>query len=156
MKFLIFLFFACGTLYAEPKRVYVDAVADLMHAGHVSLFQRARSYGDTLIVGIHSDETVASYKRKPIMTMQERIAVVEACRYVDEVVPNAPLIITEEYIKEHKIDLVIHGDDFSSATCNEFYGVPLRLGIFQSIPYTQGISTTDLIQRILKAYCVLE
>ncbi len=156
MKFFLFLFLILGTLYAEPKRIYVDAVADLMHAGHVSLFQRAKSYGDTLIVGIHSDETATSYKRKPIMTMQERIVVVEACRYVDEVIPDAPLILTEEYLKEHKIDLVIHGDDFSSATCTEFYGVPLRLGIFQSLPYTQGISSTDLIQRVLKAYCVLE
>ena len=55
--------------------------------------------GDKLIVGIHSDETIKKYKREPIMKMKERIAVIESCKYVDVVIPDAPLTITEEYIK---------------------------------------------------------
>ncbi|MBS0604597.1 MAG: adenylyltransferase/cytidyltransferase family protein [Verrucomicrobia bacterium] len=138
----------------KPRRVYVDAVADMMHAGHVAMFKNARECGDYLIVGIHSDADVASYKRWPILTMQERIAVVEACRYVDEVIPSAPLRMNEEYIKKHQIDLVVHGDDFNPDTLMYWYGVPIRLGIFKTIPYTQGISTTDIIERIKERYCL--
>jgi len=71
-------------------RVYVDMVGDLFHAGHVSLLREARGHGDWLVVGVLSDETAESYKRRPIMTLAERVTVIEACRYVDEVVPDAP------------------------------------------------------------------
>jgi len=153
MKHLILLLLlAINPLSAELKRVYVDAVADLMHPGHVAMFKRAKEQGDYLIVGIHSDAEVAAYKRKPIMTMEERIATVAACRYVDEVIPNAPLRMDEAYIRAHQIDLVIHGDDISLQTAQDWYAAPIRLGIFKTIPYTQGISTTDLIGRIVKMY----
>ena len=69
-------------------------VADLFHYGHMNFLRQASSHGDFLLVGIHANETVESYKRTPILTMKERIASVEGCRYVDEVVPNAPLEIT--------------------------------------------------------------
>ena len=54
-------------------RVYVDMAADLFHYGHVAFLRRARELGDFLIVGVHSDETLASYKRWPILSMLERI-----------------------------------------------------------------------------------
>ena len=91
-------------------------VADLFHYGHVNFLRQASSHGDFLLVGIHADETVETYKRTPILTMQERIASVEGCRYVDEVVPNAPLEITREWIEKHDIDLIMHGDDVSPET----------------------------------------
>ena len=154
MKLLlsILLLMTASLLHTDPKRVYVDAVADMMHPGHVAMFKSAKEQGDYLIVGIHSDEEVAAYKRWPVMTMQERIAVVEACRYVDEVIPNAPLRMDEAYLREHQIDLVIHGDDLSWEKCQDWYAAPIRLGIFKTIPYTQGISTTDIIQRVVTMY----
>jgi cytidyltransferase-like protein len=129
-------------------RVYVDMVADLFHFGHVRFLEQAHSFGDHLIVGVHSDATVASYKRTPIMTMEERIAAVQGYRFVDEVVPDAPLIVTQEWIDRHAIDLVVHGDDFDPALAERLYGVPMALGIFRTVPYTPGISSTELIQRI--------
>src|SRR5262245_50775572 len=93
-------------------RVYVDMVGDLFHMGHVEFLKTASAFGDWLIVGVLSDEVVATYKRQPIMTLAERVAVVEACRYVDEVVPNAPYIVTTEFLDEHEISVVVHGDDF--------------------------------------------
>ncbi|MEN9343380.1 MAG: hypothetical protein RLZZ453_167 [Chlamydiota bacterium] len=153
MKYIFFLMSFCLSLAASPiKRVYVDVVGDLMHMGHISLLKNAREEGDYLIVGVHSDADVAGYKRVPIMTMEERMAVIAACRYVDEVIAYAPLMITEEYIKEHNIDLVIHGDDISESNANKWYGIPMQMGIFKLIPYTKGISTTDLIQRVLDRY----
>jgi glycerol-3-phosphate cytidylyltransferase-like family protein len=63
---------------------------------------------------IHQDhDTAASYKRRPIMTLAERVAVIESCRYVDEVIADAPLRVTEEFLTEHGITTVVHGDDLS-------------------------------------------
>ncbi len=135
----------------EITRVYVDMVADLFHYGHVNFLRKASSHGDFLLVGIHADETVETYKRTPILTMQERIASVEGCRYVDEVVPNAPLEITREWIEKHDIDLIMHGDDVSPKTRDTWYSVPIEMGIYQSVGYTEGISTTELISRVKSA-----
>jgi len=129
-------------------RVYVDMVGDLFHHGHVEFLRRARALGDVLVVGVHSDETVASYKRAPIMSMDERIRVVEACRYVDEVVADAPLQLTDEYLREHALDLVVHGDDLDPETLERFYGAAQQQGIFRTIPYTVGISTSDILARL--------
>jgi cytidyltransferase-like protein len=126
-------------------------VADLFHYGHVNFLRQAKTHGDFLLVGIHADETVASYKRTPILTMEERIASVSGCKYVDEVVPNAPLEITREWIDQHQIDLIIHGDDVAPETRDKWYGVPIEMGIYKSIGYTDGISTTELIERIRAA-----
>ena len=129
-------------------RVYADMVADLFHPGHVQFLKRARALGDALVVGIHSDETVRSYKRAPVMTMEERIGVVAACRYVDEVVADAPLAITREWIERHRLDLVVHGDDLEPELLRRMYAEPEELGILRVVPYTNGISTTELIERV--------
>jgi len=129
-------------------RVYADMVADLFHYGHVEFLRRARELGDQLLVGVHSDATVRSYKRAPIMTMEERVPVVRACRYVDEVIPDAPLTITEEWIARHRIDLVVHGDDLDEDSMMMMYGVPARRGMLRTVPYTAGISTTQIMARL--------
>jgi cytidyltransferase-like protein len=129
-------------------RVYVDMVGDLFHHGHVELLRRAREFGDLLVVGVHSDDAVESYKRRPVMTMEERIKVVEACRYVDEVLADAPLVADEAWLAEHKIDLLVHGDDFDEAKLARWYGPAQRLGILRLVPYTSEISTSGLIERI--------
>jgi cytidyltransferase-like protein len=131
-------------------RVYVDMVADLFHYGHVEFLRRSRGLGDELLVGVHSDEVVASYKRTPVMTMPERIRVVEACRYVDEVIPNAPLCVDRDWIDRHRIDIVAHGDDFDDEQIEYCYGVPKELGLLRLLAHTPGISTSDIVQRIAR------
>ena len=84
-------------------RVYTDMTGDLFHYGHVNALRQCKEYGDVLIVGVHSNKSVESYKRTPIMNMDERIKVIEACKYVDEIVREAPTVITEEYIKKYNI-----------------------------------------------------
>ena len=128
--------------------MYVDMVADLFHYGHVNFLRQAKLHGDFLLVGVHSDETVTNYKRNPILSMEERVLSVAGCRYVDEVVPNAPLEITLDWIEKHNIDLIIHGDDVAPEIRDAWYGVPIKLGIYKSVGYTSGISTTELISRI--------
>jgi cytidyltransferase-like protein len=129
-------------------RVYADMVGDLFHHGHVEFLCRARELGDELVVGVHSDATVESYKRAPVMTMEERLRVVEACRYVDEVIPDAPLIVTEDWIKRHRIDLVVHGDDMDHEALMSMYRVPAAMGILRTVPYTAGISTSQILCRL--------
>ncbi len=126
-------------------------VADLFHYGHMNFLKQAKSHGDFLLVGVHADDDVMVYKRRPIMTMAERVASVEHCKHVDEVVPNAPIEINREWIEKHNIDLVMHGDDFSSELEQLCYKAPMEMGIYRTIGYSEGISTTDLIARIKAA-----
>jgi len=123
-------------------------VADLFHYGHMNFLKQARTHGDFLLVGIHADEAVTVYKRRPIFSMEERVASVEGCRYVDQVVPYAPLTIDREWIEKHNIDLVMHGDDFSSELERLCYKIPMEMGIYRTVGYTKGISTTEIISRI--------
>lgn len=133
------------------SRVYVDMVGDLFHAGHVELLKAAKGHGDWLIVGVLSDETAKAYKRAPIMNLAERVAVVEACRYVDEVIAGAPFQVDEEFLTEHDIDLVVHGDDLTAEGAAVVYGAAVAAGKLTYVPRTSGISTTDLIQRVIDA-----
>ena len=130
-------------------RVYVDMVADLFHFGHMQFLKTARALGDYLLVGICADEYLESYKRKPILAMRERVVSVAGCRYVDEVLPNAPLMVDHAWIEKHKIDLVVHGDDYSQEQLEHYYEVPMKMGIFRTVPSTDGISTTEIIRRIM-------
>jgi rfaE bifunctional protein nucleotidyltransferase chain/domain len=134
------------------KIVYVIGVFDLFHSGHVRLLQRAKALGDKLIVAINGDDMVAQYKRRPYLNEDERLEVVQSCRYVDEA-----FIIREfdnkEYIIRHGINVIVHGDDWKGDSylqqirvTPEFvqeHGVELTF-----LPYTSGISTSDLINRI--------
>ncbi len=134
----------------EPQvRVYVDIVGDLFHTGHVEFFKKARAFGNYLIVGVLADDVVEEYKRRPVIGLQDRVKVIEACRYVDEVVVAPPLRLTEEMVRELRISYVVHGDDFNKDLLEDQYGVALKLGIFRTVPYHKGLSTTDIIRRMV-------
>ena len=132
-------------------RVYADMVADLFHRGHVEFLKKARSMGDYLIVGVIGDDDTTDWKHRPILTLEDRIAVVAACRYVDEAIPNAPWRVDSDWIARHHIDLVVHGDDYSQQEMENIYSVPIEMQIFRTIPYTHGISTTEIILRCKEA-----
>jgi ethanolamine-phosphate cytidylyltransferase len=108
------------------------------------------------MVGVLSDDTAASYKRRPIMTLAERVAVIESCRYVDEVIEDAPLQVTEESLAEHGISTVVHGDDLSPEGAEFACGPAAAAGELAHVVRTGGISTTQLIQRVLEAAAVRE
>ena len=132
------------------KIIYTDIVGDLFHYGHINLLKKAKELGDYLIVGVMSDKLVEGYKRKPIMTLEERVQLISSCKYVDEIIPEAEAPITHDFIKKHKIDIVIRGDDMSPESLSYWYKVPIELGILRMIPYTKGVSTTDIIDRIVE------
>lgn len=137
---------------AKYKNVYVIGVFDLFHRGHVELLRKSKELGERLIVAINGDDMVASYKRRPFTSETDRLAVIEAIKYVDEafVIKDYD---NKEFIKKHQIDAIVHGDDWEEESymkqicvTREFLdenGVSLIL-----VGYTKGISTSELISNI--------
>jgi cytidyltransferase-like protein len=134
---------------SEHTRVYVDMVGDLFHAGHVELLREARRFGDRLVVGVLSDEVVAQYKRRPVTTLEERVTVVRACRYVDEVIPGAPDVVTLGFLRDHDLSVVVHGDDLTEEAIATVYAEVAEAGLLRLVPRTTGVSTSELIRRVL-------
>ena len=130
--------------------VYIEMVADLFHVGHVNILRNASMLGDLLVVGIHSDEDVASYKRLPILTLEERIGVVEGCKWVDIIIPAAPLNPSLDWFKKHNIDKVAIATT-APEFVDKFYSIPRDEGMLVILPRTQGISSTDIIDRVKRA-----
>ena len=125
------------------KIVYVDGVFDMFHKGHINFLYQAKLLGTTLIVGVVTDTDVNSYKRMPIISYENRVAVLKELRMVDQVV-EAQLILDNDFIKKYNIDLVAHGDD---AKQEQFFKIPIEMGIMRYVKYTQTISTSKIIQR---------
>jgi len=139
--------------HKEGPRVVVDMAADLFHAGHVSFLHKIRGLFPTahITVWLQTDEQILDYKkRQPIIRYEERKVVLEACLLVDSVVA-APDEFTSVALAP--FDYICHGDDltvWSDELKERFYGAATREHKLVTVPYTQGISTTDLIDRCRK------
>lgn len=134
----------------DRMRVYCDMVGDLFHYGHVNFLKEAKKIGSYVIVGLMSDNEAEAYKRRPILNIEERKREIEGCKYVDEVIIDCPCPITEEFMRKHKIDYVLHGDDYSEEDIEKWYSVPKRQNKLKLVPYTKGISSSEIIDRILR------
>jgi len=136
------------SLFGITRNVYVDGVYDMCHLGHFNSFKKALSYGTRLFVGVLSDGDVARYKRPPIMTMEERAAVVATSKYVHKVIAPAPFPgIPEEFIKKYRIHIVCHSTEYANEE-DKYYVIPRKMGINRVMPRTEGMSTTELINRV--------
>ena len=133
------------------KRVYTRMVADLFHEGHINFLRAARALGTHLTVCVVSDERVVENKGKlPVMKQAERAAVVAACKYVDAVMTETPASVTPEFMQQHGFDIYT----FACASERERQDKyklceSLPAEMIQELPYTPGISTSDLVMRIL-------
>jgi choline-phosphate cytidylyltransferase len=95
------------------------------------------------------------FKGKTLFNEDERAEMVLHCRYVDEVVPRCPWIVTPEFVEKHKIDFVVHGEDpCVTADGEDVYKTVKDMGKFRFIKRTEGVSTSDLIMRLLRDYDV--
>ncbi|XP_031276678.1 ethanolamine-phosphate cytidylyltransferase-like [Pistacia vera] len=137
-------------------RVYMDGCFDLMHFGHANALRQAKALGDELVVGVVSDEEIVANKGPPVLSMEERLALVSGLKWVDEVIANAPYAITEQFMNrlftEHKIDYIIHGDDpclLPDGT--DAYALAKKVGRYKQIKRTEGVSSTDIVGRILSS-----
>ena len=133
----------------KDKNGYIDMVGDLFHYGHIRLIKNVYDMGYNVIVGVHSDKTVESYKRTPILNLNERAEIIESCKYVTMVIKDAPLYITEEYLNENNIDMVFHSHKIEeNDRYKKMYEVPEQLNKFTRTEYTPEISTSDIINRV--------
>lgn len=85
---------------------------DLFHIGHLNILKRAKQEGDYLVVGVSSDELNSRKGKNTVMPLKERLEIVKAIRYVDEVFVEESLELKDEYIKKYKADLLVMGDDW--------------------------------------------
>ncbi|GAU18971.1 hypothetical protein TSUD_178880 [Trifolium subterraneum] len=134
----------------KPIRVYMDGCFDMMHYGHCNALRQARALGDQLIVGVVSDDEIIANKGPPVTPLHERLIMVNAVKWVDEVIPEAPYAITEEFMKklfdEYNIDYIIHGDDpcvLPDGT--DAYAHAKKAGRYKQIKRTEGVSSRMLL-----------
>ena len=92
------------------KKVYVGMSADLIHPGHLNIIKEASKLGD-VIVGVLTDEAIASYKRLPALKYEQRKIIIESIKGVIEVIPQNELNYTVN-LRKVKPDFVVHGDDW--------------------------------------------
>ena len=131
---------------------YTTGVFDMFHIGHLNILKQAKAQCEYLIVGVTDDETVKKYKNKePIISLQERMAIVEAIKYVDKVVPQVTMNKIDAWDKLH-FDVLFHGSDWKNSNMyNDIiekfkdYNVDI---VF--LPHTTGISSSMLASKLVK------
>jgi D-beta-D-heptose 7-phosphate kinase/D-beta-D-heptose 1-phosphate adenosyltransferase len=143
-----------GNLKREGKRVvFTNGCFDILHVGHIRYLTRARKMGDLLIVGLNTDRSVRTIKgpRRPIVPQEERAEVLAALEIVDYIVlfdePDPLRLITA--LKPH---ILVKGADWSKGEIIGRDLVEKAGGTVARIPLVPGSSSTNIIQKILKAY----
>ena len=130
-------------------RVYVDGCFDMMHSGHMNAVRQAKliaeSVNGVLVVGVHTDVELEANKGPPVMRDAERLALIAAVKWVDELVFDTPYTPTMEFLDSIDADFVVHGDDISGDT----YTQAQAAGRLKIVKRTEGVSTTDLVGRLL-------
>jgi phosphoenolpyruvate phosphomutase len=134
-------------ILSDNKQVYVGMSADLIHPGHLNVLARAAELGD-VTVGLLTDKAIASYKRLPYMTFEQRRIVVSSLRTVTAVVPQETLDYVTN-LKAMRPDFVVHGDDWKDGVQRTTRQRVIDAlaewgGELVEIPYTPGISSTQL------------
>ncbi|MBC1517346.1 glycerol-3-phosphate cytidylyltransferase [Listeria welshimeri] len=121
------------------KKVITYGTFDLLHWGHIHLLKRAKALGDYLIVAISSDEFNRIKHKEAYHSYEHRKLIIEAIRYVDEVIPENNWEQKKEDIEKYGIDVFVMGDDwegefdFLKNVCEVVY-----------LPRTEGISTSQI------------
>ncbi|CAL2029997.1 unnamed protein product [Caenorhabditis brenneri] len=140
------------------KVVYVTGSFDLFHIGHLSFLEKAKEFGDYLIVGILSDQTVNQYKgsNHPIMSIHERVLSVLAYKPVNEVVFGAPYEITSDILDQFNVKAVVNGfrdRDSSIVNCPltsiDPFAEAKRRGIYHEVDSGSDMTTDLIIDRII-------
>lgn len=141
----------CGPSKKKRQvKVWCDGCYDMVHFGHANSLRQAKAMGDRLVVGVHTDEEITLHKGPPVFNEEERYRMVRAIKWVDEVVEAAPYVTTLETLDEYNCDFCVHGDDITmTADGTDTYHIVKDAGRYKECQRTQGVSTTDLVGRML-------
>ena len=132
---------------------YTTGVFDMFHIGHLNILKRAKSMCDYLIVGVSTDEVVQEYKHKsPVIPFEDRLAIVEAIKYVDKAIPQTTMDKMVAY-KELHFDALFHGSDWKdSIMYDEIEKSFSAMGVdVVFLPHTDGISSSLIRDKSDKA-----
>ncbi|CAG9312110.1 unnamed protein product [Blepharisma stoltei] len=141
----------------HPIRLYCDGVFDLFHFGHARMLEQCKKKFPYvyLVVGVTGDEDTIKYKGKVIMNEYERSETVKHCKWADEVICPSPWVTTVEFLDKHNIRYICHDaipyTQGSDETGDCYYEVK-QAGRFLATDRTDGVSTSDLVLRIIKDY----
>lgn len=128
------------------KKVITYGTFDLLHYGHINILRRAKALGDYLVVAISSDEFNAIKGKKSFYPYEQRKMMLEAIKYVDEVIPENDWDQKVRDVHDHNIDIFVMGDDWTGKF--DFLkdeGVEVIY-----LPRTEGICTTDIKEKLKK------
>lgn len=131
--------------------VYTAGTWDLFHQGHLNILKKSLDYGDTLIVGVSTDELVMKYKRaKPVFEYKHRVELLQSCVYVDNTVKQTS-IIPIRILKRYDIDVITIGSDWKDKKIEgiEWFKKQKDKKVIY-LPYTKGVSTTEIKRQIIK------
>lgn len=133
------------------KKVYIGMSADIIHTGHLNIIKEGVKLG-SVTVGVLTDKAIASYKRLPYLTYDQRAEIITNIKGVDRVIPQNTLDYSEN-LKIVKPDFVVHGDDWKEGVQKATRDSVKKLianwgGKVIDVPYTTGISSSDLIQKV--------
>lgn len=135
------------------KIVYVDGSFDILHQGHIKMLEQARRLGDFLYVGVYDNETINEFKGKnyPILNLQERVLNLLALKFVDEVIMGVPYKVSEQLLKNFKIDFVVEGNSSVGKYYNDEdpYELPRRLNMYRVVDSAVKQTADELVERIV-------
>ncbi|CAG2230202.1 PCYT2 [Mytilus edulis] len=137
-----------GRKKKKQVRVWVDGCFDMAHFGHANAIRQAKEMGDYLIVGVHSDAEITKNKGPPVYSEEERYKMVRAIKWVDQKMRT--YVTTLETLEEYDCDFCVHGDDITTtADGTDTYYLVKANGKYKECKRTAGVSTTDLVGRML-------
>ncbi|MDR2658502.1 MAG: adenylyltransferase/cytidyltransferase family protein [Spirochaetaceae bacterium] len=134
-------------MIANKTVVYTSGTFDMLHINHLKMIEYARSLADILIVGVNTDELVASYKSDPTIPFEERIALVKALKYPDIVIPQNSLDHREK-VGKLNFDIFVVGDDWAG----KYDYLKEQCVSVVYFPYGSGITSTSLKEKIYRNY----